>query len=83
MNNWKHGLPPQDNRIYHVRQISSTAGGHRWIVQSVENAFWDNGRLVRRSQFHGGLVPVILTNRWKVASQPAAQQADSTKAQFI
>lgn len=69
MNTWKKGKPPQDERIYEVKQRYRNAGGHLVTGEWAERAFWHNGHLVRRSQFHGKLVNVIGTNRWRVARE--------------
>lgn len=67
MNRWHKGLPPRDDREYEVKQRMKNAGGQWITVQWAERAFWVGSLLRRRSQMHGGLVAVLLTNRWRLA----------------
>lgn len=63
---WMPGLPPKDDRTYEVRQRCLGAGGKPWVAQDAPAAFWDGGRLCRRSAFHGGLVHLVLMNEWRL-----------------
>ncbi len=65
---WVKGQPPQDDREYEVRQRATTFGGHPYTVQDAPRASWVDGQLCRRSQFHGGLVPLLMMNEWRLAA---------------
>jgi hypothetical protein len=65
---WRHGLPPQDDRVYEVKQRLRNAGGQWQTVQWKQNVRWNNGLLYRISQLDGKPRAVLLTNRWRISN---------------
>ena len=72
MKTWHIGEPPKRAGFFEVKQRARAASGSLYTVQWWERTCWVGDKLCRRSQMHGGLVPLVLINRWRPAPEDPA-----------